>query len=152
MTVCRRYSCDQKEAEDILQESFIRVFAHINQYKSEGSLEGWIRRIAVNTALTFLKKKKIRFTELHEAIPEAPSIDADALTGLGTEELLKMISRLPEGYRIVFNLYVLEGYDHNEIGKLLDISPGTSRSQLAKAKKSLKHQIIAQQKLPNGYA
>src|ERR1700754_3407056 len=130
MTVCRRYSRDQKEAEDILQESFIRIFKYIHQYRFEGSFEGWIRRIVVNTALQILQKKKIRFIELNDSLDAAPVIDAEAITNLETEELLKLISNLPEGYRIVFNLYVLEGYDHNDIAEMLKINAGTSRSQL----------------------
>jgi RNA polymerase sigma factor (sigma-70 family) len=151
MTVCRRYSCDQDEAEDMLQESFIRVFQYIDQYRFEGSLEGWIRRIVVHTALRILQKKKFHFTDIDEDL-EVQSMDSDAVSNLGTEELLKLISGLPDGYRIVFNLYVLEGYDHNEIAGMLDISPVTSRSQLSKARKLLKTQIENLQKIPKEYA
>lgn len=152
MTVCRRYSNDQKEAEDLLQESFIKVFSHISQYRFEGSLEGWIKRIVVNTALRVLKSKKIHFSAINEDTHETQSIDSQALTNLNADELLKLIDNLPEGYRIVFNLYALEGYDHNEIAKLLNINPGTSRSQLSKARGLLKTQIKELQKLPKGYA
>ena len=151
MTVCLRYACDQAEAEDILQESFIKVFSHIGQYRFEGSLEGWIRRIVVHTALRTLQKKKIRFMEIDEDLDLAQSVNADGLVGLSVEELLKLIGNLPDGYRLVFNLYVLEGYDHNEIAEMLKIKPATSRSQLLKARKVLQEKIETLQKLPNGY-
>jgi RNA polymerase sigma-70 factor (ECF subfamily) len=152
MTVCLRYACDQAEAEDILQESFIKVFANIDQYRFEGPLEGWIRRIVVNTALRVLQKKKIEFAAIDEDLDIAQTMNVDVLTALGAEELLKLISGLPDGYRIVFNLYVLEGYDHNEIAQMLAITAATSRSQLLKARKVLQTQIENLQKLPKKYA
>lgn len=152
MTVCRRYACDQAEAEDMLQESFIKVFTNIGQFRFQGSLEGWIRRIVVHTALRTLQKKKIRFTEIDEDLDLAQSVNADGLAGLSVEELLKLIGNLPDGYRLVFNLYVLEGYDHNEIAGMLDISPTTSRSQLSKARKLLQTQVENLTKLPKRYA
>jgi RNA polymerase sigma-70 factor (ECF subfamily) len=152
MSVCRRYAKDQKEAEDMLQESFIRVFSHFGQYRSEGSLEGWIRRIVVRTCLRLIQKSKIRFLDIDENRETAPFIAAEVLSNLDTEDLLKLISGLPNGYRLIFNLYVLEGYDHNEIAALLNITAGTSRSQLSKARNLLKIQIENLQKLPNKYA
>lgn len=152
MTVCRRYACDQKEAEDILQESFIRVFAFIDQYRFEGSFEGWLRRIVVNTALRILQKKKIRFSAISDQDDTGPSVNATALSKLDTEDLLWLIGSLPDGYRIVFNLYAIEGYDHNEIARLLNISPGTSRSQLSKARNLLRTQIENLQKMSGKYA
>jgi len=152
MTVCRRYANDQTEAEDILQEAFIRVFSNIAQYRFEGSLEGWIRRIVIHTALRILQKKKIRFAEINDDLDIEQSMNADGISTLSAEELLKLISALPEGYRIVFNLYVLEGYDHNEIAAMLDINAATSRSQLSKARKVLQTQIENLTKLPKRYA
>jgi RNA polymerase sigma factor (sigma-70 family) len=147
MTVCRRYACDQKEAEDMLQETFIRVFTYIGQFKFRGSLEGWIRRITVNAALTVLKNKKIHFSEIKEDQQAFPATDPYLLSDWNAEELLELIRRLPDGYRTVFNLYVLEGYDHEEIGAMLGIQPATSRSQLSKARGILKDQIISLQKI-----
>ena len=152
LTVCRRYANDQTEAEDMLQEAFVRVFNNIAQYRFEGSLEGWIRRIVIHTALRVLQKKKIRFTEIKDDLDIEQSMSADGIAALGAEELLKLISALPEGYRIVFNLYVLEGYDHNEIASMLDINAATSRSQLSKARKVLQTQIENLTKLPKRYA
>ena len=151
MTVCRRYARDLHEAEDILQEAFIRIFKNVGQYRFEGSLEGWIRRIVVHTALRVLQTGKVRLTEMDEQIGADHPVDAEALTALHTEELLKLVSALPDGYRIVFNLYVLEGYDHNEIAAMLKITAGTSRSQLAKARRLLQTQIENLQKLPDSY-
>lgn len=152
MTVCRRYAGDPTEAEDMLQESFIRIFSNIAQYRFDGSLEGWIRRIVINTALRILQKKKLRFSDIDEELDLQQSMTVDAFTALSAEELLKLISGLPDGYRIVFNLYVLEGYDHNEIATMLDINASTSRSQLAKARKVLQTQIENLAKLPKRYA
>jgi len=136
----------------MLQESFIRVFNNIAQYRFEGSLEGWIRRIVIHTALRLLQKKKIRFAEINDDLDVEQSMSVDGIATLGAEELLKLISALPDGYRVVFNLYVLEGYDHNEIATMLDINAATSRSQLSKARKVLQTQIENLTKLPKRYA
>lgn len=152
MTVCRRYATDPTEAEDMLQEAFIRIFNNIGQYRFEGSLEGWIRRIVIHTALRVLQKKKLRFSEIQDGLNIEQSMTVDGVASLSAEELLKLISGLPDGYRIVFNLYVLEGYDHNEIASMLDINAATSRSQLAKARKVLQTQIENLTKLPKRYA
>lgn len=151
MTICLRYAGDQKEAEDILQESFINIFSNIGQFRSEGSFEGWLKRIVVTNALKILQRKKFHISAINDNDESIPSIGPGILDKLSEEELLQLISRLPEGYRIVFNLYVMEGYDHNEIAAMLGINPGTSRSQLAKARKLLQHQINVRFKLPNGY-
>jgi RNA polymerase sigma factor (sigma-70 family) len=148
MTICLRYSGNKQEAEDMLQESFIRVFSSIGQFKFSGSLEGWLKRITINTSLRILEKKKIHFSELKDEEYPSHATEIDMLSRLSNEELLVLISGLPEGYRIVFNLYVMEGYDHKEIAKMLHIREATSRSQLSKAKAFLKHQIISFQKLP----
>ena len=147
MTICLRYSCDHTEAEDMLQEGFIRIFRYIKQYKFEGSFEGWLKRIVVNAALRILQKKVIHFSEISEEAKDLQQADSDILSNLSEREILKLISNLPAGYRVVFNLYVLEGYSHGEIAELLKINTGTSRSQLSKAKRTLQEQIRSQQKL-----
>jgi len=140
MTICLRYAADQMEAEDLLMESFVKIFRYLYQYKFEGSFEGWMRRVVVNTALKHLQKKKIRFEEIRpEKVSE--NVDAGAYVHLGEKEILELIKRLPDGYRLVFNLYVIEGYSHEEIAEMLKIQPGTSRSQLVKARKMLQQQI-----------
>jgi RNA polymerase sigma-70 factor (ECF subfamily) len=123
------------EAEDILQEGFVKVFLHLDQYKFEGELGGWIRRIMVNTAINYLKKNswyrtELLFTDtnLHPVATEDPEILLEA------KELAELIRQLPPGYQTIFNLFAVEGYSHVEIGKLLGIREGTSRSQYARAR------------------
>jgi len=147
MTICLRYSCDKPEAEDMLQDAFIKIFSHIRQYKSEGSFEGWMKRIVVNCALKTIQKKKTRFIEISNHDAAAPQSDSFVLSSLTEDELIKMISSLPDGYRIVFNLYVMEGYSHDEIAEMLGIQAATSRSQLVKARKLLQKQILLNQKI-----
>jgi RNA polymerase sigma factor (sigma-70 family) len=149
MAICHRYSCDQAEAEDMLQETFIRAFTYIDQYKFQGSLEGWLKRITVNASLKVLQNKKIHFTEIREDHEIFHATDADSISNLSEDELLKLISKLPDGYRVVFNLYVMEGYDHDEIAEMLNIKTATSRSQLSKARALLKEQIKSLQKIAN---
>lgn len=147
MGVCMRYANDSMEAEDILQEAFVKVFQYVEQFKFEGSFEGWIRRIVVNTAIRHLERKKISFNELEENSANHPKVDSSALVNLGQEDLLKLINQLPDGYRMVFNLNVIEGYSHEEIAEMLHIQAGTSRSQLVKARKMLQTQIMQLQKV-----
>lgn len=147
MSVCLRYANDAMEAEDMLQEAFIKVFQYITQFKFEGSFEGWIRRIVVNTAIRQLEKKKLKFKDIDEEQIHGLQTDPHAYTDLGADDLMKLIHQLPEGYRLVFNLNVIEGYSHEEIATMLHIQPGTSRSQLVKARKMLQQQILQLQKI-----
>lgn len=147
MSVCLRYANDTMEAEDMMQEGFIRIFNNIHQFKFEGSFEGWMRRIVVNVALKHLQKKKIPLTEITENNSDTPTMPAYAYAQLGAEELLKLISQLPDGYRMVFNLSVIEGYSHEEIAQMLNVQASTSRSQLVKARKMLQEQILQLQKI-----
>lgn len=132
--ICYRYVRDAAEAEDILIIAFTRIFEKINQFKSEGSFEGWIRRIIVNEALTHLRRNRSMYLETDlEQVDREP--DYDKLRDhLEEEDLLKMIQDLPTGYRIVFNLYAIEGYSHKEIASQLGISENTSKSQLSRAR------------------
>lgn len=147
MTICYRYADERHEAEDMLQETFIKIFSNIHQYRGDGSFEGWLRRITVTTALRTLKKKKFHFKEINHHELTVTSIEKDAVSNLSEDELLALISELPTGYRIVFNLYVVEGYSHEEIGNMLGIETVTSRTQLAKARKQLQKQILHHQKI-----
>lgn len=147
MTVCLRYSKDKMEAEDILQEGFIRVFQYMHQFKFEGSFEGWLRRIIVNTALKSVSKKKISFVETDAFREDSRSLPPYAYSNLGADDILKLINRLPEGYRLVFNLHIIEGFSHEEIAQTLKIQAATSRSQLVKARKMLQNQITELQKI-----
>lgn len=146
MTICRRYACDQSEAEDMLQDAFIDVFRHIAQFKATGSLEGWMKRITIHAAIRVLQKKKIKFYELIVNQYEAEYADPGILSEMGVDDLLFMISQLPDGYRVVFNLFALEGYTHEQISELLHIKTATSRSQLSKARAMLQAKITSSQK------
>lgn len=138
MTVCRRYTGNIQEAEDVMQESFIRIFSNLHQFRFDGSLEGWLRRIATNVAIRYIKRNKIDFRE----IKDDDLISADeAVERVNEEELLTLIQQLPSGYRLVFNLYAIDGYSHDEIAKLLNIEAVTSRTQLSKARRLLQKKI-----------
>ncbi len=142
LIVCLRYSADKMEAEDILQDAFIKIYRNISQFKFEGSFEGWIRRIVVNTALKHCQKKRIKFDEIKSDASNAGSLEPSAYTHLNEAELLRLINNLPDGYKIVFNLHVIEGYSHDDIAKMLNIQESTSRSQLVKARRFLQNEIL----------
>lgn len=145
MGVCLRYANDVEDAEDFLQEGFVKVFEKLSTYEFKGSLEGWVRRIIINTILDKLRKQgKENFTE-HIDLANSLEETSSVIQQLNAKELLKIIRELPVGYRTVFNLYAIEGYQHNEIAKMLNISESTSKSQLIKAKEQLQKKIIAQQ-------
>lgn len=145
--VCLRYARTQTDAADILQEGFLKVFSKLGQFQFQGSFEGWIRRIMVNTALrTYQKQRFDQETFGHERLPEAP-VDADAIAALSEAELLGLIAHLPEGYRVVFNLVAIEGYAHAEVAELLGIQESTSRSQLTKARRWLCEQVEVMHKI-----
>ena len=129
----------------------MKVFVSLQQYRGEGSLEGWVRRIVVNCALAVVKKRKLQFAAIEEESRDLPSVDADVMDKMSTEELMKLIDELPDGYRVVFNLSVIDGYDHQEIAELLGISANTSRSQLLKARRSLRMRLIQLQQLAVRY-
>lgn len=139
--VCLRYAGNVEEAEDILQEGFIKIFKKLGSFRSEGSFEGWVRRIFVNTAIEHFRRKTYQqpITEQHENTVEGKSLSV--LDNLGEKDILKLVQDLSPGYRTVFNLYVVEGYTHKEIGDMLDISEGTSKSQLSRAKVLLQEMV-----------
>jgi len=139
--ICLRYASDYHTAEDILQDGFVKVFNNIKRFRNEGSFEGWVKRIFVNTAIEYYRKaaRSFRFSPLSVVIEK--SFNDVQFTSLERDELLKLIQQLPDGYRLVFNLYVIEGYTHDEISKQLNINLGTSKSQLARAKKYLRKLI-----------
>lgn len=138
--VCLRYMGNADDAQDILQEGFIKIFKNLERFRGEGSFEGWVRRIFVNTAIEQIRKKKtdLSLTEKEESI-EFKSVSA--IENINEKDLLRIIKNLSPGYRSVFNLYVVEGYSHKEIGELLGISEGTSKSQLARARMILQEKI-----------
>lgn len=142
LAVCMRYAKDRMEAEDVLQMGYIKIFQKIKEYRGDGSFEGWIRRVMVNTAIESYRKnlRSLNVVEIDEAY-EQPSTGFDFGT-LGMQDLMKVIQKLADGYRMVFNMYVIEGYSHKEIGEALGISEGASKSQLSRARAILKDEII----------
>jgi len=139
--VCLRYSRDRTEAEDNLQEGFIRVFTYLKNYRHEGSLEGWVRRIMVNVSLEKFRKQNIMHPVEDISLYDARVDTNDIIEKLSAEELVKLIQELPPRYRMVFNLYVMEGFNHKEIGEEMQISEGTSKSNLARARDILKKKV-----------
>jgi RNA polymerase sigma-70 factor (ECF subfamily) len=148
--ICLRYSNNAQDAEDLLQEGFIRVFDNLHRFRNEGTLDGWIRRIFVNQAINFYRRV-VRFPRelpLEEVLIAEP--EEHIISRLTRNEVLELIQTLPPGYRTVFNLYVIEGYTHNEIGKLLHISENTSKSQLFEARRTLRRLLGNREKTRNG--
>lgn len=142
--ICLRYSSNTADAEDLLQESFIRVFENLHRYADAGKLGAWIRTVTLNCVFEKYrsrKKEKESVLYVEEYFEKAQELD-DILENLAVEELLAKIQRLPEGYRIVFNLFAVEGYKHEEIARQLNIETGTSKSQYSRAKALLRDMLI----------
>ncbi len=139
--VCLRYAGNSAEAEDILQEGFIKIFRKLESFRGEGSFEGWIRRIFVNTSIEHFRRKNYLqpVTEREENTIEGNYLSV--LDSLAEQDILALIQELSPGYRTVFNLYVIEGYTHKEIGEMLGISEGTSKSQLSRGKTILQDMV-----------
>jgi len=146
MGVCLRYASRSEEAEDMLQNGFIRVFEKIESFRGTGSLEGWIRKIIVNESLSYLRKNKA--LKLNIDIEDAKYMipgNSHVAENMNEKDLLKIIQQLPVGFRTVFNMYAIEGYSHKEIAELLGISEGTSKSQYSRAKVHLQNILKTEQ-------
>lgn len=143
--ICLRYSSDQESAQDLLQDGFIKVFAHISSFQEKGSFEGWLKRIFINLALENLRKKKniIHSSDDIQDLPELvdDSTEDSSMYQISETELLKMVQDLPRGYSAVFNLYAIEDYSHKEIAQMMGISEGTSRSQYVRARQMLQDKV-----------
>lgn len=146
MNICIRYTVDKSSAKDIFQDTYLKIFNAIESYdEKKGAIGGWIARITVNTALSYLKKQSridLKDTFLSDI---EPITNEDPIADLSAKEIFAQVASLPDGYRVIFNLFVVEGYSHKEIGELLQITPSTSRSQLARAKSLLKKNITSAQ-------
>ncbi|HLP49580.1 MAG TPA: RNA polymerase sigma factor [Chitinophagales bacterium] len=139
--VCLRYANEYNSAQDLLQEGFVKVFKNIEKFRGEGSFEGWVRRIFVNTAIEHYRKQ-VNLYALHDSEARGYEYyEENALETLKQEDIMRMIQKLSDGYRTVFNLYVVEGFSHKEIGDMMGISEGTSKSQLARARYLLQKMI-----------
>jgi len=148
LSVCRQYIKDIQLAEDVMITAFMKVFTNLSKFEHKGSFEGWIRRIMVNECISYLRvQKKVKFAEDEFFVEESfNEIDSQ----FTVEQIQYLIDALPDGYKMVFNLYAIEGYKHNEIAKMLGINEGTSKSQLSHARKMLQTQITILKKQDNG--
>ncbi len=148
LSVCRQYIKDIQLAEDVMITAFMKVFTNLKNFEHKGSFEGWIRRIMVNECISYLRvQKKVKFAEDEFFVEESfNQIDSQ----FTVEQIQYLIDALPDGYKMVFNLYAIEGYKHNEIAKMLGINEGTSKSQLSHARKMLQTQITILKKQDNG--
>ena len=144
-SICLKYSRNYAEAEDNLQDAFLTIFDKIDQFKFKGSFEGWLKRIAINTVLQQYRNQKV-FNIVDEQIIEDVELDIDE-DDISLQYLLKIIQELPDRYRLVFNLYVLDGYSHKDIAEMLKINVGTSKSNLARARQILKQTIEKQNRI-----
>ncbi len=149
--VCKRYVKDPDEAEDVLQDSFVKIYRHIDSFRFECPLEAWLKRIVINTALKHLRKQKPweHTADEHQLDPLFPQAD-ESLPALNYQYLLKLIQELPTGCRTVFNLYAIEGYNHPEIAEMLDIAEGTSKSQYARARNLLQQKLQSDKRFADG--
>jgi RNA polymerase sigma-70 factor (ECF subfamily) len=148
LSVCRQYIKDIQLAEDVMITAFMKVFTNLSKFENRGSFEGWIRRIMVNECISYLRvQKKVKFTEEEIYVEESfNEIDSQ----FTVEQIQFLIDALPDGYRMIFNLYAIEGYKHHEIATMLGINEGTSKSQLSHARKMLQTQITILKKQDNG--
>jgi RNA polymerase sigma-70 factor (ECF subfamily) len=150
LSVCRQYIKDLHHAEDLMITAFMKVFANLKNFEHKGSFEGWIRRIMVNECISYLRaQKKVSFLE-DEYYQEDAFNNIES--NLSVDDIQTLIDSLPEGYKMVFNLYAIEGFKHQEIGGILGISESTSKSQLHHARKMLQEQIVKQKNYSNGTA
>lgn len=141
-SICLRYSKDEDEAKDVLQEGFIKMFSHLDKFQHKGSFEGWIKRIFINTSIEFYRKgKRDNVLDSIDDVGDRP-IESHTLSELKAADLMKLVNRLPTGYKTVFNLFAIEGFSHDEISKMLGISENTSKSQLHKARLHLQELVL----------
>lgn len=143
MGICIRYASGVDEAKDFMQEGFIQVFNSIESYNNKGSLEGWVRKVIVNACLMELRKVRPIFNEVEELDIQQEQV----FSYMNEKDILTFIQKLPQGFRMVFNLFAVEGFSHKEIAQKLDISEGTSKSQYSRARKALQSMINEEQKI-----
>ncbi|MDA9555212.1 RNA polymerase sigma factor [Pelobium sp.] len=141
--ICMRYAKDQFEAEDMMQTGFVKVFKKINDYRGEGSFEGWMRRIMVHTSIEFYRKnlRTLNVVDIDETYDHEASTAFD-ISNLNVKDLMRLVQNLSSGYRMVFNMYAIEGYSHKEIAEELGITEGASKSQLSRARAILREQVL----------
>lgn len=150
--VCLRYARDETEAEDILHEGFVTIFNKIDQFAFKGSFEGWMKRIMVNIALEKYRKRYRMHTVEDISVYDSKNESDDIYSEINARELMELIKKLPPRYRMVFNLYAIDGYNHKEIAEEMGIAEGTSKSNLARARKILQDKIIEMERIEKIYA
>lgn len=142
-TICLRYMSSKMDAEDMLQEGWVKVFTQVTTFDPQrGNFYSWIKRIFINTNLEFLRKKRLRFEDITNVDKAYSNHVIKPIHDMSMQELVTVLQELPNGYRSVFNLYVIEGYTHKEIGETLNISPSTSKTQLMKAKRMMQAKVL----------
>jgi RNA polymerase sigma factor (sigma-70 family) len=145
--MCLRYSSNYDDAKDILQDGFVKVFTKLGQFTSSGSFEGWMKRIFINTALEHYRSNRNHMNQSDvEFANEKPHHDF-TIEKISQQEIIAILNKMPDGYRNVLNLYIIEGYSHAEIGEMMGISEGTSKSQLSRARVILQKEILKMQKI-----
>ncbi|MDB4924757.1 MAG: sigma-70 family polymerase sigma factor [Mucilaginibacter sp.] len=151
--VCMRYATDRMEAEDMLQNGFIKVFKKLEDYRGDGAFEGWVRRIMVHSAIEYYRKhhKMVQVMDVTE-IGNEPSVNPTVMANMGVKDLMNIIRQLSPGYKMVFNLYAIEGYSHREIAGIVGITEGASKSQLSRARAILKDMVLKMENKRYGYA
>lgn len=144
--ICLRMVRNELDAEDLLQNSFTDVFSKLHSFRYQSSIGAWIKRIVINNCINFLKKKRLHFAELDERVANREVMEASPIReqGLTVQSINNALLQLPDGYRVVFSLYLMEGYDHKEIAQILSISEATSKSQYSRAKAKLRQLLQGQ--------
>jgi RNA polymerase sigma-70 factor (ECF subfamily) len=142
--ICLRYLKNQMDAEEVMLNGYVKIFQNVGQFQYKGSFEGWMKRVVINEALGFLRKKEPLHLAIEKDHIQLPS-EASAESDLAVEDLLNLLHELPAGYRTVFNMYAIEGYSHKEIAGMLEITEGTSKSQLSKARAMLQKRLVSQE-------
>lgn len=138
MSICLRYAHNRDEAAEILNDSFLKVFANLEKYKAELVFKSWFRRIIINTSIDYYRKYSKHYNHLDEEVIDSEMLDVGLIADLEIDDLMKILNELPENYKLTFNLYEIEGYSHLEISKMLGIAEGTSRSNLTRARNILR--------------
>lgn len=151
--VCMRYATDKMEAEDMLQNGFIKIFNKLEDYRGEGAFEGWVRRIIVHSSIEYYRKhhKMVQIVDV-TSLADEPSVNPSAMANMSVKDLMGLINQLSPGYKMVFNLYAIEGYSHREIAETVGITEGASKSQLSRARAILKGLVVKMEEKKYGYA
>ncbi len=142
MSICLRYSKDREEAVEIVNDGFVKLFSHLDRYKEHTSFKAWLRRILINSSIDYYRRNEKHYHNVDISYAKHEHISEDAISKISEQEIIEQIQELPQSYRLVFNLFVIDGYNHREISKKLNIGVGTSKSNLAIARSKLKRRLL----------